>query len=552
MEFLCLSKVVSKMELKKKSLYIFSQLAYICNNFLNPKEINKSFNLYKEFISTKISKKYINKFISLSLIQKKKAIIFCYPNFNGILLNSFFIISLKLRGFEIIGILHSFNFMIQKIYKFFGISRFIFLFPAYKENKKNYEIEIDKKSLKKLEYKKIPIGKIVLSNLMRRYKNSNINIFNKDLLKKQINLSINLIDLMQNYIERIKPSILITQDRGYTPEAEIFETCLLNNIKCVEYHVAHRSEFLVFKKYNLINKFQHFNSLSKNTVKSIKKKKISKSEKKKFFEELSYCYNEGRWYEEVGTQFKKKKINKKQFFKKYNLDPDLKVAVLFSHIFWDGTFFFGNDIFLDYEEWFKETLKIMIENKRLNWVIKAHPANSVKDYRDKKKNKSELDAINEVVNKLPEHIKFIDCDDSTSTISYFDFIDYCLTVRGTVGIEAACWGIPVITAGSGRYDNIGFTIDHKSKKSYQRTLKNILKIEKYNNSKRNLAIAFAHELFCKRIFETKNINFSFKRDLNFSLNADVNTDEVYKSENLEMLSKWLENNDEDYINDKLY
>ena len=39
--------------------------------------------------------------------------------------------------------------MIQKIYKFFGISRFIFLFPAYKENKKNYEIEIDKKSLKK-------------------------------------------------------------------------------------------------------------------------------------------------------------------------------------------------------------------------------------------------------------------------------------------------------------------------------------------------------------------------------------------------------------------
>ena len=48
---------------------------------------------------------------------------------------------------------------------------------------------------------------------MRRYKNSNINIFNKDLLKKQINLSINLIDLMQNNIDRIKPSILITQDR---------------------------------------------------------------------------------------------------------------------------------------------------------------------------------------------------------------------------------------------------------------------------------------------------------------------------------------------------
>ena len=48
-------------------------------------------------------------------------------------------------------------------------------------------------------------------------------------------------------------------------------------------------------------------------------------------------------------------------------------------------FFFGKDIFLDYEEWFKETLKIMIKNKEINWIIKAHPANSVKDYRDKKK-----------------------------------------------------------------------------------------------------------------------------------------------------------------------
>ena len=39
----------------------------------------------------------------------------------------------------------------------------------------------------------------------------------------------------------------------------------------------------------------------------------------------------------------------------------------------------------------------MIENKKLNWVIKAHPANSVKDYRDKKKNKSELDAIKKLL-----------------------------------------------------------------------------------------------------------------------------------------------------------
>ena len=31
-------------------------------------------------------------------------------------------------------------------------------------------------------------------------------------------------------------------------------------------------------------------------------------EKKEFFSELEYCYNSGRWYEEVGTQYQKEKI----------------------------------------------------------------------------------------------------------------------------------------------------------------------------------------------------------------------------------------------------
>ena len=298
------------MALKRKSLNLFYQIIYLLNNFINPKEINKSINLLKGFKKTKILKEYLNKYSTIEIKPKKKAIIFCYPNINSILLNGFFIISLKLKGYEVTGILHSFNFMIQKIYKLFGVSSFLFLLPAYKkknENKKNYEIKFDKESLKRIEYKKIPIGKIVLSNLMRKYKNSNINIFDKNLIRKQISLSINIIDLIQNYIDENKPKILITQDRGYTPEAEIFETCILNNIKSVEFHIAHRSEFLVFKKYNLLNKFQHFNSLSRNNIELLKRKKIGVLEKNKFFKELNYCYNEGRWYEEVGTQFNKKK-----------------------------------------------------------------------------------------------------------------------------------------------------------------------------------------------------------------------------------------------------
>jgi len=44
---------------------------------------------------------------------------------------------------------------------------------------------------------------------------------------------------------------------------------------------------------------------------------------------------------------------------------------------------------------------------------------------------------------------------------------------------------------------------------------------------------------------------SFKRDPNLTINANLNIDDIFDLRNLKMLSKWLENNDEDYINDEL-
>ena len=46
---------------------------------------------------------------------------------------------------------------------------------------------------------------------------------------------------------------------------------------------------------------------------------------------------------------------------------------LFFPIFWDGTFFYGNDLFINYEEWFKQTLKFAEKNRNINWIIKSHP-----------------------------------------------------------------------------------------------------------------------------------------------------------------------------------
>ena len=91
------------------------------------------------------------------------------------------------------------------------------------------------------------------------------------------------------------------------------------------------------------------------------------------------------------------------------------------------------------------------------------------------------------IGELPPHIKILKADSQINTFSLFDLIDYGLTVRGTIGLELPCFGVPIITAGSGRYSGNGFTIDPTEYESYKNTLMNIHKLPRLNNDQIILA-----------------------------------------------------------------
>ncbi|MBI3392624.1 MAG: hypothetical protein HY039_05490 [Nitrospirae bacterium] len=98
--------------------------------------------------------------------------------------------------------------------------------------------------------------------------------------------------------------------------------------------------------------------------------------------ELSENYRSGEWYSEVGTQFEKRFFAADELCRMLRLDPPKKTAVIFPHIVWDGTFFYGTDLFENYEEWLVETVRAACGNDRVNWLVKIHPANVVKNARD--------------------------------------------------------------------------------------------------------------------------------------------------------------------------
>jgi hypothetical protein len=132
--------------------------------------------------------------------------------------------------------------------------------------------------------------------------------------------------------------------------------------------------------------------------------------------------------------------------------------------------------------------------------------------------------------------------------------DYCVTVRGTVGIEAARLGIPVILGGTGRYSGKGFTIDPQSRSAYLTTLARIHEIPALTAQQRELANRFAYATFVMRPLSFDTIVLekggAARADQDYDARTVVNartSDDWQSAPDMHALSCWLNSNDEDFL-----
>ncbi len=349
-------------------------------------------------------------------------------------------------------------------------------------------------------------------------------------------------------IREIQPTTAMFVDRGYTPQGELFDVCLSEGIDTFTWNAAHKGNLLMLKRYAQHNRDDHPVSLSSESWARVCAMPWTDAHRRRLREELQGAYASGEWYSEVGTQFKAKSLEAEAVKIRLRLDQDKKTAVIFPHILWDGTFFWGSDLFRSYEEWFVETVRNAAANTAINWVIKVHPANMVKDARDGVKGEpSELTAIRKHIGPLPPHMVVIPADSDINTFSLFSVMDYCLTVRGTVGIEAACMGIPVLTAGTGRYDHKGFTIDSESRGEYLERLANLQAIPALRPAQRELAERFAYAIFVMRTLPLSSFTLEYRKDSLASIQTRINA--VSKEDWLEALDlkafvEWLAHPDQ--------
>ncbi|TXG85824.1 MAG: hypothetical protein E6R14_03995 [Thermomicrobiales bacterium] len=355
----------------------------------------------------------------------------------------------------------------------------------------------------------------------------------------------------QTIVATFKPDLVLSVDPGYTPRGELFDACLAAGIDTITWNAAHKNNSLMLKRYRQANRDVHPASLSSDTWRELKSRPWTEAERERLHQELVGSYQRGEWYSEVGTQFHTANQDTAEVRRALALDDGKKTAVIFPHIFWDGTFFYGTDLFESYEEWFVESMKVACANHEVNWIVKIHPANLVKNARDgSRAEPSELAALRSLGDALPSHVRILPPDSRMSTLSLYSVMDYCVTVRGTVGIEAASFGVPVFTAGTGRYDHRGFTIDSDTRAQYLDRLRLIHETPPLSADQRNLAERFAYGIFLARPFSLRSVTMEFQRDAKVSLHSTVHLpkgQDPAAAPDLRLVTEWVHSGAEDFL-----
>lgn len=416
---------------------------------------------------------------------------------------SLYAVAFRQQGYDGIVLLDRPNADVERNYRAAGIDRFEYLADispepaAFRARAEEVVSRCDNlNDILPLEIDNVRVGRNVLSKVVRRFRIGRLDSGNRDHRAAVIDAlceSLSTIEGARTLLDGIMPSAAFFCERGYTPAGEIFDSCARAGVDAIQWTGAPVDGTLLFKRYGAANRAMHPLSLSAESWRRIQNEPWTKKQDEDLLSQIASHYHSGAWYNRQQLQDGKTIQSRRQVQTELGLDPDKKTAVIFSHILYDATFFYGDSLFDDYQTWLVETVRCAIANPALNWIVKAHPVNVWRSRMDGVAVEPlELNAIHDACGALPDHVHFMPADTPINTYSLFDAADYGLTVRGTIGLELPCFGIPVVTAGSGRYSGHGFTIDPETPAAFRSLLATLQDVPPLDGRMTTLARRYAY------------------------------------------------------------
>jgi hypothetical protein len=353
--------------------------------------------------------------------------------------------------------------------------------------------------VKSLSYRDAGVGRQALSTVVRSRHEPTLDLGDPDVaaaVEQTLTYGMAGVDVGEHALDAFKPDCLLMIERGYASVGAISDVALNRGVPVIQFGSAHRDDAFFLKRYTPEIRSAHPRSIDERSWNEVLADGLTDDRERRLSEELE-AREQGKWFLARRIRHSGRRRSPEQLRADLGLD-DRKVAVLFSHVLWDASMFYGEDLYVDQGVWFQETLRLATENDRVQWLVKLHPALLWKLRTETSAEPAELRMIRAALGDMPPHMRLIMPDDDVDNVDLFRLIDAGVTIRGTIGIELPCLGVPVLTAGTSDYAGRGFTVDAATVAEYERNVRRIGQLPRLGDEQIRLAKLYAYGIFCRR------------------------------------------------------
>jgi hypothetical protein len=357
----------------------------------------------------------------------------------------------------------------------------------------------DIESFRTIHYQSAPVGQIALSTYSRNFGTGLIDFSDPKVttyIRQWIGRVCHCMDLAQRiFAERRVDMLFVTE--VFMEEYGAFYYAALNaKLNIVRFAGTVRDDAFIMQHLSKENDRIHHSSLDKTTWEKIQRRSDDAAMEAELAANFMDRYGD-KWHRSKRGHPNTQMPGVEQAKAQLGITPGRKVAVIYSHILYDTLFFFGTDLFKDYSEWLVETARAAIANPHIDWLIKVHPSNLWRGEMDTllKGRFEEERLLQNALGALPPHVRIVGADTKINPYTWFQLADYGITVRGTSGLEMAAFGKTVITAGTGRYEGNGFTVDPANASEYLNILRRLHELAPPSREQTRLAKRYAHAIF---------------------------------------------------------
>lgn len=354
--------------------------------------------------------------------------------------------------------------------------------------------------LKALRFHGVHVGVQALASVCRTFQQGRISLAEPrviTVLDRVLQQAVSSTLEAERLLDALAPELVVFIERGYAGFGSISDVALDRGLNVIQYGHSgiHWHNALNLKRFTAETRRVHPHSISAETWQRIRELDWTPELDRELEHEFELRYGPGEKPPEAGLQTRPQR-SPDEIRDQLGLREGRKLAVIFSHVLWDANLFYGDDLFEDQETWLVESVRAACANPELDWIVKLHPANMYKGEAGRVFN--DRVAIHEAIGELPPHVLLLDPDADINTLSLFRVTDVGVTIRGTVGMELPCLGVPVLTAGTGRYSGLGFTVDSATSDEYLGRLAQLHQLPALTAEATVLAKRHAYALFRMR------------------------------------------------------